>query len=525
MSPREVLTIPVRDLELSLGALADSLRDDPRGFYDFMPASVSVALKDNCVVLSGPPLGDAQRNEAHRLFKKAGYRTDRDEHEKARDICNAALEIDPMLPGAQIALGFSFLLLGQKEEAATHFLAAVKLEPTRGLALCFLGELLYTDGKPSAVSDRLIRRALELEPNDLLLQDKFLSMLEVSEKYEEGLEFCDELLKKQGGHQAEPYYRATFLMKRGDTAAAAEVLEQRFAGEGTKRFQATKEDRDLYALIQSSIAKRELAAAEAVVDQVAARAGELSGFPVRTTTGTLEAMVGAKVAMAWKHAADHHVLTIRKGSGETVAAHHALHELHHVLMESEARAAGSNKWFITTPQTRQKAFADLGDELQQLVRKGHDSGEMTELIKNLYHGVVSFLYNCPLDMFIESRIREDFPSVRAVQFCGVYKLAREGLVASATNDPVKNLIPRTIRSVSDTLNGTYAMFVDELFGNSTMFADFYRSLPTFSASRKLYNLWLGARCNLEPGDEYKLVDSFAEVLGVQGWFGWRQDVS
>ena len=43
------------------------------------------------------------------------------------------------------------------------------------------------------------------------------------------------------------------------------------------------------------------------------------------------------------------------------------------------------------------------------------------------------------------------------------------------------------------------------------------SRPVFSS------FWKDRRDSLQPGDEYDLVDSFAELLGLGGWYEWKPD--
>jgi hypothetical protein len=249
----------------------------------------------------------------------------------------------------------------------------------------------------------------------------------------------------------------------------------------------------------------------------------LSGFPVQVTTGPLEAMVAAKVAMAWKHGADHHVLTLREGDiPEILKDHHAMHELHHVLMESEARKVGRNRWFVTNPDCRKAAFSSMDKEVRLMQRKGYDADAIAQGVSQLYHGAVGFLYNCPLDMLIERRIADDFPEISEVQFCGVAQLAHDAMTVTMRKD-LRDFVPPTLQRINDTLNGTYALFVDELFGNSTAFAANYRSMPTFSVSQELYAKFKDLSAKFSPGDEYELVDAYAQSLGIRDWYDWKLD--
>jgi hypothetical protein len=51
----------------------------------------------------------------------------------------------------------------------------------------------------------------------------------------------------------------------------------------------------------------------------------------------------------------------------------------------------------------------------------------------------------------------------------------------------------------------------------------YKKLEPFGLSQRLFQHWQARFPQLGPGDEYALVDEFGDMLGLRGWFGWRND--
>jgi hypothetical protein len=45
----------------------------------------------------------------------------------------------------------------------------------------------------------------------------------------------------------------------------------------------------------------------------------------------------------------------------------------------------------------------------------------------------------------------------------------------------------------------------------------------FALSERLWKHWQERSKNLEPGDEYRLVDEFADMTGLRDWYVWRPD--
>ncbi len=83
--------------------------------------------------------------------------------------------------------------------------------------------------------------------------------------------------------------------------------------------------------------------------------------------------------------------------------------------------------------------------------------------------------------------------------------------------------PKLILRAGMALNGAYALFLDDLFKGATAYAAAYQRSESFSLSQKLYGHWQSRSQVLGPGDEYALVDEFADMIGVRGWFEWKLD--
>ena len=56
----------------------------------------------------------------------------------------------------------------------------------------------------------------------------------------------------------------------------------------------------------------------------------------------------------------------------------------------------------------------------------------------LVQGLVNFLYNCPLDMLIESKLRKEMPALSAFQFMSMRMVALESLEANMNPKIVEN---------------------------------------------------------------------------------------
>ena len=202
--------------------------------------------------------------------------------------------------------------------------------------------------------------------------------------------------------------------------------------------------------------------------------------------------------------------------------HLEFHELTHLKLESEARKAGKNLFFTTTARTQQAALSAMGNDIRRWEKAGLSEQRALVATKSVISGLCGFLFNCPLDMVIERQLHDDFPLLRPSQYLSISKLANEAIEANR-KEQVRKYTPRRLLNSSLALNGAYALFLDDLFNQATEFAAAYRSEETFGLAQKLWQHWRGRSKNLGPGDEYSLVDDFADMIGIRDWYEWIPD--
>ena len=125
-------------------------------------------------------------------------------------------------------------------------------------------------------------------------------------------------------------------------------------------------------------------------------------------------------------------------------------------------------------------------------------------------------------MLIETRLRERMPALSAGQFVALRMGALEAL-GTTTDRKIQEVTPKIIFRAGMALNGAYALFLDHLFHGATNYASAYHRADSFAVSQRLFGHWEARRPQPEPGDEYALVDEFAEILSLKGWYEWKAD--
>jgi hypothetical protein len=166
----------------------------------------------------------------------------------------------------------------------------------------------------------------------------------------------------------------------------------------------------------------------------------------------------------------------------------------------------------------------VGSELRKLQRAGYPEQAITQMTLQWVDGLARQLFNIPIDMIIEQRLYRDAVYLRPSQFVSLHAdhlLSMDPL----ENEDVRTITPRAIFRHSVTLNNAYALFKDWLYSGTTKYAEVYAKQPYARQAQQLFSAWQDIMESFEPGDEYDLVDEFADILGLRQLYLWRTDSS
>jgi Tfp pilus assembly protein PilF len=530
-----VLRLKLADLQTlsaptAEGAEADAgsadLETRLRRQFAFLPDPITVKVEGEEVIVEFPEETTGSRAEAARLAEKAGKRASEGNYGKAIDIYQRVLELQPSLHRARRDLAMIYAETGDVDNATNHLIEVLRLDPSDAWNWIVLGNL-YASGKGDpATAETFIRKALELNPGDPWALNSLATFTQKAGRSAEALELFDQAIAANPD-LPNPYLgKALVLDSIQQPDMAAKTLDGLFAMgriQDARSHEVYENARNLYVRVQSRLAERQQSEAFKCVQNEKAELVSLSGYPVEMTEGDLTGTVGAMIQMAWKHRRDHHVIVSRRNHDPILLCHLEAHELTHLRMETAARKIGRNRFFSSTPAHREVAMKELASDLRRFGRNGYSEESLTPLFHSLISGLCGFVYNCPLDMLIERHLRETFPPLRPCQFLSVRSMANDALKVNLNRDILK-VTPRKIYLSVLAMNGAYCLELDRIFAGATAFADPYRKFDNFAVARRLHDHWTSRANSLAPGDEYDLVDEFAELLGIRGWFEWVPDV-
>ena len=191
-------------------------------------------------------------------------------------------------------------------------------------------------------------------------------------------------------------------------------------------------------------------------------------------------------------------------------------------MEAEACEAGRNRTFTATPADDRVANATVADFNAKLRREGTSSAYLDRWTPQTINIIRAQLYNIPLDAIIEQRLLERYESLRPSQFVSLHKMQEEALPV-LTDEHIRKHTAPLIYDATVSLNYTFALCIDQLYGDRTDYAAPYKQVGAAVNGPRIFNLWRKTMRRFSPGDQYRLVEDVASLLGLEGWYTWRED--
>ena len=530
--PVNSVTIQISDLFEFEGHPVPAQRPDnaaieamARRQFEFLRQPIQIEINESTVTVSFAGESTTAQDEAERLAERATKRAGEGNYDKAISVWKRVLELNPSLHKARRDLAMACMESGDTESAKNHLIEVLRLNPADAWGWVVLGNLYAKNQKDWATAEKFLRRALEIAPNDPWALNGIAAITAQRGQTDEAVKLFERAIAADPD-VPNPYYGLGVTFQRtGKPDLAARSLDRLFTAARTLDIRAKQvfdQARTLYGAVQDDLMKQQHSEAFKAVENFRAGLEQLSGYTVRVTEGEFKDKTSATIQMAWKHGRDHHLIKVRSTLPEGLRTHQMAHELSHLQLEAEARRVGKNRFFTTTDSTEQVALQRIEGDIRKLERKGYPAAASKDLGLALIRGLAGFLFNCPLDMLIETRLRERMPELSAGQFVALRMGAVEAL--GTTTDPkILEVTPKVILRAGLALNGAYALFLDNLFHGATTYALAYQRSESFAVSQRLFGHWQTRCPQLGPSDEYALVDEFADMVGLKGWYEWKAD--
>ncbi|WP_285269206.1 tetratricopeptide repeat protein [Kaistella rhinocerotis] len=400
--------------------------------------------------------------------------------------------------------------LGETDKAVDSLIDALRWDPKNTYALIMMGNIFARDKNDIETAMKYFNQASVADPEDNISLNNIGANLMIMGRLDEAQEFFEKAEKLNNKYPNTKYGLAYVSFSKENYENAFQYVLQSLTLNKVKDG-LFGQSIDLAKAIAEKVDASDDAAI--ALKSYAEKLELLTGKKIQIQEDT-EIPTVAKVELAENHNRDYHLIKYKPGyPGVT---HLVLHELTHIELAEEARIAGNHMLFTATHQHRIKFMTDYENYAKFLQKKGYPETSIAGVMNSLFEGLNRQVYNTPIDLFIEDRLYNDFPELRPVQFVSLYTLMMEGLDA-VTRKEIVDLTDTKILSNSKIYNIVNALHFKELFSFDAIKLFKPSTLESRQAT-SLYKEYGDYRSDKEPGEEYELLQNWANDLSLSKYF-------
>jgi tetratricopeptide (TPR) repeat protein len=294
---------------LSSAEIIDVIRKQ----FGYLPGEVRVEISDGVATIQFEEASAQKQSEAQRLLEKAAKRAKSGEFQRAKDIYQRVLEIDPAMADARRELAMTLFELGDMLGAKDQLIDALRLKPDDAWSYVVLGNIYVKHDRDLATAARFFTRALELKPGDPYALNSLAAVSQELGDPEKALRCFDEAITSHPEFANAWVGKAMLLNARNQPAQVIEVLDSMFSRAEVTDARSQpifSEGRKLYLNTQRELAEARRSDVFKALENYKAEVAALSGYPVKVHTEAVPGQLSGVAQIAWKRGRDHHVVQV-----------------------------------------------------------------------------------------------------------------------------------------------------------------------------------------------------------------------
>ena len=438
---KDIVTDPAKRIDLTSLSREEAV-SLIKNSYGFLSPSVDVSIEgDNAVIRLAEEKAE-KVNDALKLYQKGVKEAEKGEYSKVIKTFEKVLEVVPQHVDARRNMAMAYLESGDIEKAEVHLRECLRLDPNNAWTNLLLGNIYARHKRNLDVAEFFFQKCYEINPNDHLLLNNYAAIMMEKGDIEKARGLFEKAVAIDPTYPNTYYGLAMLYRSADEPESAIETLERLFSQPRSKDIRSSQIytlSQKLYREINKEVAEM---SSEQMMEAVLERKREIEregGFPIRVVEDNSLEYVSAIAQMAWTHNREEHTIKYRKKMTE-VTPHLIAHELEHISLEEEARRFGRNRHFATTVATREYAIKSVSGHVQKLKEWGYPDDGIANLIRQTTDGLCNQLFNCPIDMMVESRVFEKMKELHPSQFVSLSQLQDEAL-RILQNKEIKRITP------------------------------------------------------------------------------------
>lgn len=355
-------------------------------------------------------IDERKAQKAQKQFDKAVEHSNAHKFNSARFALREAIGLWPYNSEYHRLLAQVTMEGGDLEKAQDSCLDALLLDERNLWALLLMGNILNAKGNTEA-ADGYFSKILQYHPDNALALNNLGGIYCKQGKYTKGTELFEKSLSIDP-ENLNPYYGMALARYRMQDYAKAFDWTMQGLEKGSERPENMAMRPLLIQLAKDASSKLDddSAMLSKAMD-VALELGQKYGKPVKLQNDENQPFM-AHLEFGDFYGRNYHIIKYRQ-QGHFI--HLVLHELMHLEMMEEAKAAGK-LLKIGFKQENFDLFLDKFTPSLQKVVKLMGEAKAGQFAKQLFTGISQQVMNNPLDLFVETKIYEQHPQFRPVQF-------------------------------------------------------------------------------------------------------------
>lgn len=397
----------------------------------------------------------------------------------------------------------------ETEKAFNELIEALRCDPKNIWALVLMGNLLTKEMNDVEHAKQYYDKVLEYYPDNAIAINNIGATYMEHEDYEGALPYMKRALTINDSYANSYYGLGLCYYKLGRIEEAFEVLHK-----GAQKSSERPEN----PAVREELIKLFLTVAKEYADKtnylnvwkgIKDELEDVDHVNIRFVDDR-SLNVHAKLEYAPLHAAKEHV--IRYNPEKDFVEHLFIHEMMHLKMGQQATKSNRGKAVVSSEQTR-VAFKK---RYLQFMKKRHShipASELDKVILGLADGLGLQLMNCPLDLFVEHMIYNDYKIVRPIQLLSLFHMEQDNINAVKTAAS-NGFFPKEVVYANKVMNIASSMHFKDMYGIN-LIGQYKPTKQEYNHAKDLYEEFQAYLDTYKAGDEYEMMEYFVESLNME----------
>ncbi|TGM78608.1 hypothetical protein EHR04_02280 [Leptospira levettii] len=406
-------------------------------------------------------------------------------------------------------LGQIFSELGKQDQAIDSLINALRWNSNNAFALIMMGNIYLRFKDDPNIAMKYFNQALIVNPGDYLTANNISATLLQLNQFDEAEFYLQRALESNPEFPNTHYGIGVVAEKKGDRYKAFNSFFNAVKLNSKNDELKKQSHHKLFGIAEEIVNSEDI---NSLVQEYKKELESKQSLPIQIEESK-SIPFNAKIEYGELYDRNFHLVKFQPN--RQAVAHLVMHELVHLEFAIDARLHEKYK-LITSDIENENSFRIQIHAFLTELEKKNNSIDINQYFKKLHDGLVSQIFNAPIDLFIEKYLFERFEKLRPFQLISLYYMMKEYIEAS-TSKKVQEFAPQFVISKNRILNLVSAMQFGELFYIDYV-NDFKSNAEELKIAKVFYEEFLDIAKEKPEGIEYDLIQKWAKRLQIDYLF-------